>query len=110
MSADPKRQLRVKARQLTELGKTPAWTVLSEALKAKEKRMARDLTLRLLDPTQELPLTQRQADLDIGFVRGMRYVLAVVAGAESKLRELEAELTSEEPDDEEDLWSGYRPS
>lgn len=108
VQTEQQRDLRRKAQQLDEVSKTPGWKVLEQALQARARRMKRAMLTLLMDGGVEVGLLQRQIDHDRGFVNGMLYVLTVVDKAASKLKELEDELASEEPDEEEDHWSGYR--
>jgi hypothetical protein len=99
---DPQRQLRRIAEHLASLGKLPAFEYLIAETARKGERMKAALVAQMMNGMDFSPL-QRQADYDRGFIEGMKYIEAVVTGAQNTLAKLDQ---GEEPDEPDvDRWS-----
>lgn len=96
------RALRRTAEQLATLAKVGSFQYLVKELEKKAEQMKATLVALMMNG-EDFKRLQRQSDYERGYIDGMKYVSAVVAGAENKLRQLDQ---GEEPDEpEEDRWS-----
>ena len=84
LSEQERRNLTVRQGELSALAQHPSWPVLEVEIERRREAFERELVAKIF-AGQSVDL-ERQAFLR-GFVKGMRYVLAVPAGAEARLDE-----------------------
>lgn len=88
------RILHHRASLFVEVGKHPGFAELVAESDRKRARMAEQFKRLYLDG--EMRVDQRQVDYDRGYRDGMRYIVAVVAAAESTLRKLDEKAAERE--------------
>lgn len=84
LSEQERRNLTVRQGELSALASHPSWPVLEEEIARRVEVFERELVAKIFAGAGVD--AERQAFLR-GFVKGMRYVLAVPAGAEARLED-----------------------
>jgi hypothetical protein len=83
LTEEQQRELTLRQGELTALAQHPSWPVLEAEIEKRVRTFEREITAFVMGNPFGLPL-ERQHFIR-GFIKGMRYVLAVPAGAEESL-------------------------
>jgi hypothetical protein len=103
---DSERALLHAAETIARLGNLSEFEFLHHEVEEKQERMKAALSSRMMSG-ESVATLQRQVDYDRGFVDGMLYPFKVVRGAADKLRQLDEERESSEPEETTDMWRNY---
>jgi hypothetical protein len=83
VSEETKRVLAQRQAEFTALSKHPSWPEFEAEVGRKVTRLEKVILARVLNSTTEF--SQREIDYMRGFVNGMKWLVAVPAGAEARL-------------------------
>jgi hypothetical protein len=86
LTEEQRRALTIRQGELTALAQHPSWPVLQAVVEEQKARLERELLAKTLYAGGQVDAAQ--VYYYRGVLRGMRYVLAIAANAEARLREV----------------------